>query len=125
MASTLAHALAPVAVNLEKQYYGGRYHEAHDQHLIDTYYEMLRRKMNAAFWADIHKPEFAYSRAKSWGVIAYMRNPTSPTGVLAGATAANLEDAAAMLDAKGKPFPLSPTEGLNKSGANATYETRY
>lgn len=74
-----------------------------------------------AFKEQLNSPEFRYSRFRpNLGVTIYLYDPKSPTGVHAGATI-NFEDAVPLMDENGRPFPLSPTEGLNKSGANVGY----
>ena len=89
-------------------------------HVYVTQYEMHRISANEKFRQSVMSPEFAYTRYRpNFGVTAYLRDSSSPTGVLAGGTAWSLEDGTAILDSVAKPFPLSPTEGLNKSGANA------
>jgi hypothetical protein len=83
----------------------------------------------AAFEAAVSSPNFAYTRAKSWRadgwvenkwdyiVYVYHRNPTSPTGVTCEGSLSNIDEADRLLAKHGRPSPLSPTEGLNKSGA--------
>lgn len=74
------------------------------------------------FRSAVASPAFAYARARmicgSWVVTAYCRDANSPTGVL---SAGSCDDplATQILYAAGRTSPLSPTEGLNKSGAIA------
>jgi hypothetical protein len=81
----------------------------------------------AAFTAALTSPEFAYTRARSWRlsgwvkdntdyvVYAYRRDRKSPSGVSLMCTLNGLDEATAIIDSVGSPFPLSPTEGLRKS----------
>lgn len=74
------------------------------------------------FTAAANHPNFAYSRARAernGGVHIYHRDPTSPTGVWVAAWLMDTTKAMEILDAAGRTSPLSPTEGLNKSGASA------
>lgn len=76
----------------------------------------------AEFEAALLSPAYAYARAKSWRadgyvednrdytVYAYHRDTASPSGVTLAATLSGLDEASAIMDRHGKPFPLSPTE---------------
>lgn len=69
----------------------------------------------------LHK-NYAYARAKSWrlsgiiesdddyNVFVYHWDKESPSGVILAAVQSGLKEAVAMMDAVGRPFPLSPTE---------------
>jgi hypothetical protein len=98
-----------------------QYYTPFAYHVYETKEVMARRARNQGFAKSVNSPDFAYSRSRNFGVTAYLRNKASPTGVLADGTAWDLKDAAFILDCKGKAFPLSPTEGLNKSGAVSSY----
>lgn len=82
-------------------------------------YAEAYEQSKVTFEKQLHAPEFRYTRFRpNFGVTIYNYDGQSPTGVHAGATI-DMEDARKLLDATGRPFPLSPTEGLNKSGASA------
>lgn len=99
-------------------YYGNNF----SQHVADAFNHQLTKNMAEKFETAVRHPNFAYTRFRpNVGVTAYHRNPTSPTGVLAAASVRTLEDAREILDKVGRAFPLSPTEGLNKSGAGREY----
>ena len=76
------------------------------------------------FEAAILDPRYAYARTRSVCgckvVTAYLKDNTSPTGVV-GFWNMDFDAAILLMDAIGRPFPLSPTEGLNKSGATAPF----
>lgn len=88
-------------------------------------------EQKAAFAAALASPDFAYTRVRSWRadgyvesdadyiVYVYRRDRTSPSGVILAASLGNYVVAMELIDAAKKPGPLSPTEGLNKSGAGA------
>lgn len=80
------------------------------------------RCMAANFARAVESSNYAYSRALPAGsqlyVVAYGYDRHSPTGVSRMASCLNFDEAVAIMDAAGKPFPLSPVEGLNKSGAH-------
>lgn len=63
----------------------------------------------------IHSPEFAYTRQRGDFVYVYLR-AKSPTGVLMAGMAEPDFIREVLADAN-RTAPLSPTEGLNKSGA--------
>lgn len=79
-----------------------------------------------AFFEAVIDPRFSHTRARSWRadgwvkddsdyiVTVYRRDPESPTGVVASANIDGLQRAAAILDRAGRPFPMSPTEGLKR-----------
>lgn len=81
---------------------------------------------NEAFINAVKDEKYAYCRARSWRlsgyvkdnsdyvVYCYHRDPKSPTGVSLAAAMSDLDAAAKVLDECGRPFPLSPTEGLKK-----------
>lgn len=96
------------------------YHAPFTSHLNETAFEIAKCNANTKFAEVVNSDLFAYARFRpNFGVTAYINDKKSPTGVVAGATAFDLEDAVAILDAAGRPFPYSPTEGLNKSGVTA------
>jgi hypothetical protein len=73
----------------------------------------------ATFAEAIVHPDFAYARTRFTGgsafVTAYLRDPSSPTGVLGFWSHPDFDEAVRLMDAAGRPFPLSPTEGLRGS----------
>jgi hypothetical protein len=73
------------------------------------------------FKAAIASPAFAYARARPIGgslsVWIYHYDESSPSGVSSAGTHGDMKEAAALLDAAGRPFPYSPTEALQSSGA--------
>ena len=81
------------------------------------------RTMAENFAKAVASDQFAYARCLYAGgsafVVAYGRDPKSPTGVTRIGSCLDFYEAVAIMDAAGRPFPLSPTEGLNKSGATA------
>ena len=81
------------------------------------------RKLAEDFAASLAMPNYAYSRCLHAGgsayVVAYCYDKTSPTGVSRVASCLDFDEAVRIMDSVGRPFPLSPTEGLNKSGAKA------
>lgn len=95
-----------------------------DTHIQAYKFNQQRLAQMSKFIDAVANPAFAYSRARpicgTYVVTAYLRNAQSPTGIQAEASC-DMEDAVKIMDAFGRPFPLSPTEGLNKSGANASY----
>lgn len=80
-----------------------------------------------AFEEALVHPNYAYARARSWRLSGYVKdntdyvvyvyhnNPESPTGVNLSAALSGLDEATEIMDRLGKPFPLSPTEGLRRS----------
>ncbi len=74
------------------------------------------------FAAAVKAPEYAYSRHRDGATLVYHYDAKSPTGVICAIgywCAEGTDWAVSVLDAAARPFPLSPTEGLNKSGATA------
>lgn len=90
-------------------------------HVEARKYHLHEMEMEAKFTAAVNSPALAYTRTRYAGgsayVTAYHFDRTSPTGVLAAASCLNFDRAVAILDARGASFPLSPTEGLQSSGA--------
>lgn len=70
------------------------------------------------FVAALRAPNYAYSRNRMGAVWAYGYDAT-PTGVRLICGHADIARANELIDLVGRAFPLSPTEGLNKSGAAA------
>jgi hypothetical protein len=64
-------------------------------------------------------PEYAYARARpicgALTIFVYEKDPKSPSGVLLSASFPDFEDGIKIMDEIGRPFPLSPTEGLRSS----------
>ena len=81
----------------------------------------MQAKRFESFKAAISSPSFAYARAKAIGgsmsVLIYCRDKASPTGVVLSGSHDHMGEAVALLDAAGRPFPYSPTEALQSSGA--------
>jgi hypothetical protein len=89
-------------------------------HLSDFKAYMRVREMVKDFSNALSLPEYAYSRCLMAGgsryVAAYAYDSKSPTGVIWIASCLDFDEAVSIMDSKGKSFPLSPTEGLNKTG---------
>lgn len=81
------------------------------------------RTLAENFAKAVASQKFAYARCQSAGgsafVVAYGHDANSPSGVTRIGSCLDFNEAVAIMDAAGRPFPLSPTEGLNKSGATA------
>lgn len=90
---------------------------------IDTRAAYLRDiARRAEFVEAANSPNYAYSRYRDGATHIYHYDPKSPTGVTNAIGYWSPEGPAwaiSVLDAAARPFPLSPTEGLNKSGAVA------
>jgi len=77
-------------------------------------------KLENDFRASLLDSKYAYSRARpicgSLSIFVYHNDEKSPTGVKLAASFPDFEDGVKIMDEVGRPFPLSPTEGLHSAG---------
>lgn len=97
-------------------FYQASYHD-NDAHVAAWANENCDTYHRAAFIAAVAAPAYAYSRNRYGMVFIYHRDPKSPTGVHCAIGSGDIAFADDVIREVRNNSPLSPTEGLNKSGA--------
>lgn len=82
----------------------------------------LAAQRRVEFIQALHSDAFSHARADMFkgrpsSVRIYVKHADSPSGVVCAATLGDFDEAVALMDAAGRSFPLSPTEGLRGSRA--------
>lgn len=95
------------------------YQRQHNAHVdaFRAFQKMENHKID--FVAAVASPKYAYARFRQNSVWVYHKDDKSPTGVLMACGMHDIDFAEKVIRRLQDNSPLSPTEGLNKSGAVA------